>query len=61
MNINHKTHSLGIDDINDGANLALVLSVVDEDNTANFYETSESLQSHRCRKDNKMRIISFKE
>lgn len=39
------THSLGINDINDCADFALVLSVVDEDDTTDFNKSSESLHA----------------
>ena len=40
---NSRTHSLGINDVNDCAYFSFVLSVVDEDNTANFNKSSKGL------------------
>jgi hypothetical protein len=42
------TYSLGIEDIDDGGQLAGVLTEVDQHNTANLYESCESL--HRSHK-----------
>ena len=48
------THSFGVDNINDGADLSLVLPVVDEHNTANFDKASKSLKTYQTK--NKMSI-----
>ena len=38
------THSLGINDVDDGGELAGVLAEVDEDNAADFYKSGEGLK-----------------
>lgn len=45
------THSFSVDDINDSADLALVLSIVNKDNTADLNKSSESLKSLREKED----------
>jgi hypothetical protein len=41
-----KTHSFGVNNINDSADFPLVLSVIDENYAANFNKSSESLESY---------------
>lgn len=50
----NKTHSFSVNNIDDGADLALVLSVVDKHNTANFDKTSKSLNINT-----KMNAVSY--